>query len=134
MRWVAGSALLIAAFCGLALSRSSYEDVSHGGSLLLFALAMFGVFALFSGGYDASSKSRIRWFPANGALRWALAGVVAILALTGLFHAQAAVAGSFAYYNGLALFLTAVAYDFVLLKDWFDRRSDASPDHGAAGE
>jgi len=127
MRWPAGVVLLMAALGGLALSRSAYDDVSRVGSLLLFAIAILGVFAVLSSGYGVFSKSRINWFPAHGTVRWAVGGVVGIAAIVGLFHATAAEPGTFAYYNGLGLFLVGVAYDFMLLKDWFDRRSDSPP-------
>lgn len=127
MRWFAGVVLLMAALGGLALSQSSYDDVSHGGSLLLFTIAILGVFAFFSWGYGASPQSRINWFPAHGTVRWAVGGVVGVAAIVGLFHAAAAQPGTFAYYNGLGLFLVGVAYDFMLLKDWFDRQSDSPP-------
>ena len=127
MRWLAGVVLLIAALGGFALSRSSYDDVSHAGSLLLFAIAIFGVFDFVSWGYGASPQSRINWFPAHGTVRWAVGGVVAIAAIVGLFHAAAAAPGTFAYYNGLGLFLVGAAYDFMLLKDWFDRQSASPP-------
>jgi hypothetical protein len=122
-RWLVGAVLVLGALGGLGIAQSSDGATGYAGGLVLFATTTIGVFVLISTSYGPSPLMRVQWFPRNGALCWALGGAVGVAAITGLFHARAAEPGGFAYYNGLGLFLTAAAYDFVLLKDWFDRQS-----------
>jgi len=121
-RWAIGAVLAAGAVGGLFVASAAGGGSAYAGGLVLFAACTLGVFAVIAGAWGPSPLAWIEPLPPNGAVRWAAAGVGAIVAVMGLFHAQAASPGSFAYGEGLALFAVAAGYDFLLLKDWFDRR------------
>ena len=89
---------------------------------MLFVACALGVFLVIGSAWGTPVAAWFDPLPPHGAVRWTAAGVAAVVAVMGLFHARAASAGGFSYGEGLALFVLAVAYDFLLLKDWFDRR------------
>lgn len=121
MRWLGGAALVLAGLGALFLAGGMERTGPYIAALVLFAFCALGVFALISTAWGGSRVTRLDPLPANGAVRWAVGGVVGALGLVALMRAGAAVAGSADYYHGLALFAVAVALDFLLLKDWFDR-------------
>jgi hypothetical protein len=123
-RWLAGGLLTAAALGGLFLASAGGGGAAYAGGLALFGICVLGVFAVIGDGWGWRTPAAT-WadpLPSNGAVRWVTAGVIAAVAVMGLFHARAAAAGSVSYGLGVALFLIALAYDFLLLKDWFDRR------------
>jgi hypothetical protein len=125
IRWLVGALLAAAALGGLFLASAAGGGAGYAAGLALFLMGVLGVFAVIGDGWRTpGATSDARWadpLPSNGALRWMAAGVIAAVGLMGLFHASAA-AGSASYSLGVALFLITLAYDFLLLKDWFDRR------------
>jgi len=72
--------------------------------------------------YQASRRERLMQSIADPNIGYILV-VLGALGIYGLLRASAADAADshFLYYDGLALFGVAVAYDFLLIKDWFDR-------------
>lgn len=121
-RWVLGGVLAAVGLGGLFVASAAGAGPGYLSGLLVFGACVLGVFALIGGAWGAPATAWIQPLPSNGALRWVTACVCAVIAIMGLFHARTAMAGSAAYGEGLALFAVAVAYDFLLLKDWFDRR------------
>jgi hypothetical protein len=124
MRWLTGALLAAAALGGLFLASAAEGGAAYAGGLALFLVGVLGVFAVIGDGWGwrTPAATWVDPLPSNGAVRWVAAGVIAAVGLMGLFHARAATAGSASYSLGVALFLIALAYDFLLLKDWFDRR------------
>lgn len=124
-RWWIGALLAVVAVGGLFLASRAGGGDAYVGGLVLFAISTLGIFVTIASGTGAGLSgllSRIEPLPPHGAVRWAASGAGAVIAVMGLFHARAAPAWTFGYGEGLALFALAVAYDFLLLKDWFDRR------------
>ena len=121
-RWVAGAVLALAAVAGLFVAHGAEPGTAgYAGGLALSALCVAGVFGLISTAYGRSPLARVDPYPARGPLAWALGGVVAVAGLFGLFSAGAAASDGPVYYQGLAVFGLAVAFDFLLMKAWFDR-------------
>jgi len=120
-RWIAGAVLGVAALFGLFAAKYGPEPWHYAAGLFLAGACVLGVFALLSTAFGPSPLAWLDPFPKNGAERWAHGGIVGAIAVLGLHYAAAAPADGFAYKAGLALFLVAVGYAFILLKDWFDR-------------
>jgi hypothetical protein len=130
-QWIVGGLLAAVSIAGLFLARAAAGDTGYWGGLLLFALCVLGVFAAIADAYDPLPVERINSMPDNGALRYIVGGLVGAVGVFGLLRSSGAAAsasGGFAYYVGLSLFAVAVAYDFLLIKDWFDRNRTAAPD------
>lgn len=121
-RWMAGAVLAVMAVAALFLAHAASGTASYITGLVLFAFCVIGIFALISTLWGESIVTRVDLLPANGAVRWAVGGLVGVIAILGLLHAGAAGEGSAVYYQGLAIFAVAAALDFLLVKDWFDRQ------------
>lgn len=129
-QWVIGALLAAAAVGGLFVARDAATDAGYWGGLLLAGLCLLGIFAAISDVYEPLPVSHLKSMPDRGVSRYVVGGVVGVLGIYGLLRSSgAAAAGNdFVYYVGLSLFGVAVAYDFLLIKDWFDRSRRAAPD------
>jgi hypothetical protein len=126
-KWILGGLLAIAAVIGLFIARGAAAgNAGYFGGLAIFLFAVLAIFALIGGAYGPWPMPSRNPLPANAALRWVMGGAVALLAIVGLFDASGAAGTGFAYFGGLAIFVLAIAFDFLLIKDWFDRR-DRNP-------
>jgi hypothetical protein len=127
-QWLIGVPLAAVAVGGLFLARDAASDAGYWGGLLLFGLSVLGVFAAISDAFEPLPIGRLKSMPENGALRYAVGGIVGALGIYGLLRSSeaGAEANGFIYYVGLSMFATAVAYDFLLIKDWFDRSQTAA--------
>jgi hypothetical protein len=122
-RWVTGALAGGLVVGGLFLARAAAGETAYLVGLALSCAAAVGIYALIATAFGPTPFDRLARFepfPANGAARWAAGGIAGGIALWALFAARAA--AGFAYDAGLGLFGAAVLYDFVLIKDWFDRQ------------
>jgi len=126
-QWIVGALLAAGVIGGLFLARGASSDAVYWSGLILSGLCVVGIFAAISDAYEPLPVDRIKSMPENGALRYVVGGIVGALGLYGLFRASVA-HGGFVYDVGVSLFAVAVAYDFLLIKDWFDRSRTAVPD------
>ncbi len=125
-RWIAGAAAGGILIGGLFVARSA-----EGGALYFFglaascaaALAIYALIATAYGPAQLGPVGRLDPMPANGAVRWAVGGISGGIALWALFAAREG--SGLVYEGGLGLFGVAVLYDFLLIKDWFDRQKNA---------
>lgn len=129
-KWLVGALLALAAPVALLVSALGPQPWHYAAGLLLFAGCVLGIFALISTGWGPSPLTRVNPLPANGAVRWAVGGVVGIVGFVGLFRAAAVPPESIAYSAGIGTFAIAAGYAFVLLKDWFDRQDAGRGAHG----
>ncbi len=107
------------------LARGASNDAVYLLGLALSCAAGVAVYALIAASYDPSPFGRLARFdplPTNGAVRWAIGGIAGGIALWALFAARGGT--GLAYDAALGLFVTAALYDFLLIKDWFDRQRD----------
>ncbi len=127
-RWIAGAVAGALVIGGLFLARGAAGDVTYGAGLVLSCAAALAVYALIATAYGPTPFDRLARLdplPANGAVRWAAGGAAGAVALWALFTASGAT--GLAYGAGLGLFGAAVLYDFLLIKDWFDRQPRPGP-------
>ena len=128
--WVAGAALTAAAVGGLLIARDATGGAVYWRGLAVFGVCVLGVFIAIADYYEPLPFAKLKSMPDGGARRYAVGGLVGALGIFGLFRAQsgAAVGDYFSYGDGLGLAAAAVAYIFLLIKDWFDRSQTAEPD------
>jgi hypothetical protein len=129
-KWLAGALLALGAALALFVSALGPQPWHYAAGLLLFAGCVLGIFALISTGWGPSPLARVNPLPANGAVRWAVGGLAGVVGFAGLFRAAAVPPDSIAYSAGIAAFVLAAGYAFVLLKDWFDRLEAGRAAHG----
>lgn len=120
-KWIAGGVIGIVALGGLYAAKYGPEHWHYLAGLYVFGLCIVGLFGLISTAWGPSPLAKFDPFPRNGAERWAHGGIVGAIGILGLFYAAASPSDGVLYKAGLALFLIAAGYAFVLLKDWFDR-------------
>ncbi len=122
-RWIAGALAGGLMIGGLFLARGAEGGAVYAVGLALScaaALIVYGLIATAYGPTPFEPLARFDPLPANGAARWALGAVCGGAGLWALFAASAST--GFAYDAALGLFGAAVLFDFLLIKDWFDRQ------------
>jgi hypothetical protein len=127
-RWVAGGALGALAIGGLFVARLAASEPTYVLGIAVACAATLAVYTLIATAYGPSPFDEVAGFdplPANGMWRWAAGTVVGALALGALFHARDR--AGLGHDAALGLFVVAALYDFLLIKDWFDRQGRRRP-------
>lgn len=129
-RVVAGAMIAIAGILGLGWAAAAGQGHGYALGLLVFVAAILSVFRLIRAHFDDPAGQRTTLMPrlddvvpTNDIQRWLAGALAAVIALIALFVASGHEGGSVGHDLGIAGFVLAVLYVFLLIKRGFDRRT-----------